>query len=223
MSWVTKTLSSSLGRKLIMAVTGISLILFLSVHCGINSMIFFNDGGETFNAAAEFMGHNWFIRATEVGLMAGFIIHIADGLLLWKSNREKRPVKYAIVKGEANSTWASRSMGLLGSLLLIFLVIHLRNFWVTSRFTDEITGGHTTLFAEMVETFANPIPVIIYVAGCISLAYHLSHGFQSSFQTMGWRHPKYTPFVKALGLGFSILIPLIFAAMPISMYFGWIA
>ena len=222
MSWVTKTLTSSLGRNLIMAVTGISLILFLTVHCGINSLIFFNDGGEKFNAAAEFMGHNWFIRATEVGLMAGFIIHIADGLLLWKSNREKRPVKYAIVKGEANSTWASRSMGLLGSLLLIFLVIHLRNFWVTSRLKDEITGGHTTLFAEMVETFANPIPVIIYVIGCISLAYHLSHGFQSSFQTMGWRHPKYTPFVKALGLGFSILVPLIFAAMPISMYFGLI-
>ena len=222
MSWVTKTLSSSLGRKLIMAVTGLSLILFLLVHCGINATIFFNDGGETFNAAAEFMGHNWFIRATEVGLMAGFIIHIVDGLMLWKSNREKRPVKYAIVKGEVNSSWASRSMGLLGSLLLIFLVIHLRHFWITSRFTDEITGGHTTLFAEMVETFANPIPVIIYVIGCISLAYHLSHGFQSSFQTMGWRHPKYTPFVKALGLGFSILIPFIFALMPIVMYLGLI-
>ena len=214
--------TSSIGKKFLMGATGLFLITFLIVHAGINSLIFFNDGGETFNAAAEFMGHNWFIRATEVGLMAGFIIHIADGLLLWKSNREKRPVKYAIVKGEANSTWASRSMGLLGSLLLIFLVIHLRNFWVTSRFTDEITGGHTTLFAEMVETFSNPIPVIIYVIGCISLAYHLSHGFQSSFQTMGWRHPKYTPFVKAVGLGFSILIPLIFAAMPISMYFGLI-
>ena len=222
MSWVTKTLSSSLGRKLIMAVTGISLILFLTVHCGINSLIFFNDGGESFNAAAEFMGTNWIIRTTEVGLMLGFIIHIADGLLLWKSNREKRPVKYAVVKGEANSTWASRSMGILGSLLLIFLVIHLRHFWITSRFTDIITSGEKTLFQEMVETFANPIAVIIYVAGCISLAYHLSHGFQSSFQTMGWNHPKYTPFVKALGLGFSIIVPLVFASMPISMYFGLI-
>jgi succinate dehydrogenase / fumarate reductase, cytochrome b subunit len=222
MSWVTKTLSSSLGRKLIMAVTGLSLIIFLLVHCGINATIFLNDGGETFNAAAEFMGGNWLIRTAEVGLMAGFIIHIVDGLMLWKSNREKRPVKYAIVKGEANSTWASRSMGLLGSLLLIFLVIHLRHFWITSRFTDIITSGEKTLFQEMVETFANPIPVIIYVIGCISLAYHLSHGFQSSFQTMGWNHPKYTPFVKALGLGFSILIPLIFASMPIVMYFGLI-
>ena len=222
MSWVTKTLSSSLGRKLIMGVTGLSLIIFLIVHCGINSLIFLNDGGETFNHAAEFMGTNWLIRATEVGLMAGFIIHIVDGLMLWNSNKAKRPVKYAIVKGEANSTWYSRSMGLLGTLLLIFLVIHLRHFWIVSRFTDVITSGEKTLFQEMTEVFANPIPVIIYVLGCISLSYHLMHGFQSSFQTMGWNHPKYTPFVKSLGKWFSIVVPIVFAAMPISMYFGWI-
>jgi succinate dehydrogenase / fumarate reductase, cytochrome b subunit len=222
MSWVTKTLSSSLGRKLIMAVTGLSLIAFLLVHCGINACIFLNDGGQTFNEAAEFMAHNLFIRVAEVGLMAGFIIHIVDGLMLWKSNTDKRPVKYAVVKGEANSTWYSRSMGLLGSLLLIFLVIHLRHFWVVSRFTDEITGGQTTLFAEMQEVFVNPFPVALYVLGCISLAYHLLHGFQSAFQTMGWNHPKYTPFIKSLGAWFSILIPLIFAAMPIAMHFGWV-
>ncbi|MDZ7900432.1 MAG: succinate dehydrogenase cytochrome b subunit [Arcicella sp.] len=222
MSWVTKTLTSSLGRKLIMGVTGLSLIAFLLVHCGINSCIFLNDGGHTFNEAAEFMSNNFFIRVAEVGLMAGFIIHIADGLILWKSNSEKRPVKYAIVKGEANSTWYSRSMGLLGSLLLIFLVIHLRHFWVVSRFTDEITSGQHTLFGEMKEVFANPVPVVIYVLGCLSLAYHLLHGFQSAFQTMGWNHPKYTPFVKQVGAAFSIVVPLVFAAMPIAMYFGWI-
>jgi succinate dehydrogenase / fumarate reductase, cytochrome b subunit len=222
MSWVTKTLSSSLGRKLIMGITGLSLIIFLIVHCGINSLIFFNDGGETFNTAAEFMGTNWLIRTTEVGLMAGFIIHIVDGLMLWNSNKAKRPVKYAIVKGEANSTWYSRSMGLLGTLLLIFLVIHLRHFWIVSRFTDVITSGEKTLFQEMTEVFANPVPVVIYVLGCISLAYHLMHGFQSAFQTMGWNHPKYTPFVKSLGKWFSIIVPIVFAAMPISMYFGLI-
>ena len=222
MSWVTKTLSSSLGRKLIMAVTGLSLIIFLIVHSGINSLIFFNDGGETFNATAEFMGTNWLIRTAEVGLMAGFIIHIVDGLMLWKTNREKRPVQYAIVKGEANSTWYSRSMGLLGTLLLIFLIIHLRHFWIVSRFTDEITSGKETLFGEMREVFQNPLVVIVYVLGCISLSYHLMHGFQSAFQTMGWRHPKYTPFVQSLGKWFSIIIPIIFAAMPVSMYFGWI-
>jgi succinate dehydrogenase / fumarate reductase, cytochrome b subunit len=223
MSWVTKTLSSSLGRKLIMGITGLSLIIFLIVHCGINSLIFFNDGGKTFNAAAEFMGTNWLIRTTEVGLMLGFIIHIVDGLMLWVSNKAKRPVKYAIVKGEANSTWYSRSMGLLGTLVLIFLIIHLRHFWIVSRFTNEIEIGREALFGEMKAVFQNPFVVVLYVLGCISLAYHLMHGFQSAFQTMGWRHPKYTPFVQALGKWFSIIVPLIFAAMPISMYFGWIA
>jgi succinate dehydrogenase / fumarate reductase, cytochrome b subunit len=222
MSWVTKTLSSSLGRKLIMGITGLSLIIFLIVHCGINSLIFFNDGGETFNTAAEFMGTNWLIRTTEVGLMLGFIIHIVDGLTLWNSNKAKRPVKYAIVKGEANSTWYSRSMGLLGTLVLIFLIIHLRHFWIVSRFTDEITSGKETLFGEMREVFQNPFVVVVYVLGCISLSYHLMHGFQSAFQTMGWNHPKYTPFVKSLGKWFSIIVPIVFAAMPISMYFGLI-
>jgi succinate dehydrogenase / fumarate reductase cytochrome b subunit len=206
-----------------MAITGLSLIAFLVVHCGINACIFLNDGGETFNEAAEFMAHNWLIRLSEVGLMAGLIIHIVDGLMLWKSNSEKRPVKYAVVKGEANSTWYSRSMGILGSLLLIFLIVHLRHFWVVSRFTDEITSGQETLFNEMKEVFANPLPVILYVVGCISLSYHLLHGFQSAFQTMGWNHPKYTPFVKSFGAGFAIIVPIVFAAMPIAMHFGWIA
>ena len=222
MSWLTKTLTSSIGRKLIMAVTGLSLIAFLLVHCGINACIFFNDGGETFNKAAEFMGTNIVIRTAEIGLFIGLLLHIADGLQLWYDNNKKRPVKYAMVDGAANSTWYSRSMGLLGTLLLIFLVIHLRHFWVVSRFTDEITSGKETLFGEMKEVFENPIIVLIYVAGCISLAYHLLHGFQSAFQTIGWNHPKYTPIIKAIGAGFAIIIPIIFALMPIAIYTGWI-
>lgn len=223
MSWITQTLSSSIGKKLLMALTGLFLISFLMVHCGINACIFFNDGGETFNAAGEFMSHNPVIRTMEIGLFAGLLLHIADGLLLWKSNNDKRPVKYAVVNGAANSTWYSRSMGLLGTLLLIFLILHLKHFWVVSRFTDEITSGQQTLFGEMKEVFVgNPIIVLIYVLGCASLSYHLLHGFQSAFQTMGWSHPKYTPFIKSLGAGFAVLIPVVFALMPIAMFFGWI-
>jgi succinate dehydrogenase / fumarate reductase cytochrome b subunit len=113
-------------------------------------------------------------------------------------------------------------MGLLGTLLLIFLIIHLRHFWVLSRFTDEITSGRETLFNEMKEVFVNPLVVIVYVLGCISLSYHLLHGFSSAFQSMGWTHKKYTPMVKSIGYVYSILIPLLFAAMPIAMHFGWI-
>jgi succinate dehydrogenase / fumarate reductase, cytochrome b subunit len=221
MSWFTKTLSSSLGKKLLMGLTGLFLISFLVVHCGINACIFLNDGGHTFNEAAEFMAHNVFIRASEIILFVGLILHAVDGLMLWSQNNKKRPVAYAQVSS-TTSSWYSRSMGLLGTLLLIFLIIHLRHFWYVSRLTDEITSGQDTLFGEMKEVFQHLWIVIVYVLGCISLAYHLLHGFQSAFQTLGINHPKYTPFINALGIGYSIIIPLIFALMPISMYLGWI-
>ena len=221
MSWITTTLTSSIGKKLLMGLTGLFLISFLLIHCSINACIFVNDGGETFNAAAEFMAKNLFIRTAEIGLFVGLLLHIFDGLRLWYENNQKRPVKYAMVSPET-STWYSRSMGLLGTILLIFLIIHLRHFWVVSRFTDEITSGQSTLFDEMKEVFNNLWVVIVYVLGTISLSYHLLHGFQSAFQTLGWNHPKYTPAVKAIGAGFAIIVPLVFALMPIAMYMQWI-
>ncbi len=205
-----------------MALTGLFLITFLLVHCGVNAMIFWNDGGETFNAAAEFMGTNWFIRTVEVGLFVFLLMHIFQGFSLTLSNGQKRKAKYGKGPGNSNSKWYSRSMGILGSLLLIFLVIHLKHFWVVSRFTDEITSGQETLFDEMKEVFANPLPVIIYVFGCISLAYHLLHGFQSAFQSLGLNHPAYNPLIKNAGLAFSVVVCILFAAMPVSMYMGWI-
>ncbi len=217
-----KFLQSSLGKKLLMSLTGLFLISFLVVHCVLNALIFLNDGGVTFNAGAEFMAHNPLIRIVEVVLFIGIILHIIQAAILTRQNNKARPVKYAVYNGKAGSTWYSRSMGLLGTLLLLFLIIHLKHFWVLSRFTDEITSGKETLFNEMKEVFGNLVIVIIYILGVISLAYHLMHGFQSAFQTLGWNHPKYTPVVKAIGFGFSILISLVFAAMPIAMYAGWI-
>lgn len=214
--------NSSIGRKFAMAITGIFLISFLAVHCGVNAMIFFNDGGEIFNEAAEFMGTNWVIRTMEIVLFAGLLWHIFQGLWLWFDNSNKRKQKYGKSSGNANSTWYSRSMGLLGTLLLLFLVIHLKDFWVVSRFTDEITSGQETLFNEMKEVFANGWAVSVYVLGCISLAYHLMHGFKSAFQSLGINHSAYNPIIAGLGNGFSIIVPLLFAAMPISMYIGWI-
>jgi len=215
--------TSSIGRKVLMAVTGLSLVAFLLVHCGINACIFFNDSGKTFNAAAEFMAHNWLIRTAEVGLFGGLLIHIIQGLSLSLSNQTKRKEKYRASAGDANSKWYSRSMGILGSLLLIFLVMHLKHFWVVSRFTDAIreTKG-STLFDEMKTVFTDPLPVIIYVIGCLSLAYHLLHGFQSAFQSLGINHPVYTPIIKSVGNAFSLIVPLVFAAMPIAMHLGWI-
>ncbi len=222
MSWVITTFTSSIGKKVIMGVTGLFLCSFLVVHCGLNALIFFNDGGELFNEGAEFMAHNIFIRAMEVVLMAGILIHIIQALVLTLHNKKARPVGYAVTNGQANSKWYSRSMGLLGTLILIFLIIHLRHFWVVSRFTDEITSGQETLFGEMKEVFENPIVVIFYVLSMISLSYHLMHGFQSGFQTLGLNHPKYTPFIKGLGVAFSIVVPIVFALMPLAFYFKFI-
>ncbi len=222
MAALTFILKSSIGNKIIMGLTGLFLIVFLMVHCFVNSMIFMNDGGVLFNEAAEFMGNNVLIRTMEIGLFAGLFIHIFQGLNLMIKNRKARTIGYSVQNGNVSSKWYSRSMGLLGTLLLVFLIIHLRHFWYVSRLTNEITGHSSTMFDEMKEVFANLWVVIVYVLGMISLSYHLMHGFQSSFQTMGWNHNKYTPAIKMIGFWFSVIVPLIFASMPIALHLGLI-
>ena len=206
-----------------MGLTGLFLISFLLVHCFLNAFVFFDNTGVLFNEGAHFMATNWIIRAMEVVLMAGLLLHIVQGLRLTFQNQAARPVKYAYTNGNANSKWYSRSMGLLGTLLLIFLIVHLSQFWVVSRFTGIPTvdaNGHEDLYAVMKETFKDIWIVLLYVLAMVSLAYHLLHGFASAFQTLGWNHKKYTPIIKAVGVGFSIIIPLLFAAMPVWIYLG---
>jgi succinate dehydrogenase / fumarate reductase cytochrome b subunit len=216
-------LTSSIGKKVIMGLTGLFLITFLIVHCFLNSLIFFNDNGLTFNTGAHFMASNWLIRAMEIVLFLGLILHSVQALVLTRDNAKARPIAYAKFNGAANSTWYSRSMGLLGTLILIFLIVHLAHFWVKSRITGlpgEDSAGNENLYAVMQETFTHVWVVILYSFAMVSLAYHLLHGFQSAFQTLGLNHKKYTPIIKKIGVAFSIIIPLIFAAMPISMHLG---
>jgi succinate dehydrogenase / fumarate reductase cytochrome b subunit len=216
-------LKTSIGKKVIMGLTGLFLITFLVVHCFINALIFFNDGGLMFNIGAAFMAHNWIIRAGEIVLFFGLIVHIVQSLILTLENKKARPIGYAKIDGPANSSWYSRSMGLLGTLLLIFLIIHLIHFWVKSRFTGlpgEDANGNENLYAVMQTTFSMLWVVVLYTLSMISLAYHLLHGFQSSFQTLGLNHKLYTPIIKKTGIAFSIIIPFIFALMPILMYLG---
>ncbi len=231
--------TSSIGKKFTMALTGIFLITFLIVHCGINSMIFFNDGGETFNHWGHFMGSNLIIRTMEIGLFVFLLLHIIQGLVLWGQNNKARPVKYSMNNASSNSTWYSRSMGLLGTLILLFLVLHLFHFWTPSRL-GGIAGIHSleettlsaeyngqavhNLYAEMQVVFQDHLwIVIVYVLGVFSLCWHLIHGFQSAFQTLGINHKKYTPLIKGLGIVYSIIICLLFAAMPVAIYYNWIA
>ena len=222
MSKSSSMFKSSLGKKLVMGITGLFLISFLLVHCFLNSLIFLNDGGETFNLGAEFMSKNWIIRAMEIVLFGGLLWHIIQAAILTRENKKARPVAYAVSNPSANSKWYSRSMGLLGTILLIFLIIHLRHFWVVSRFTDEITSGRETLFNEMKEVFSQLWVVILYCLAMVSLGYHLLHGFKSAFQTLGWNHVKYNSIIEKTGVIFSIVLPVLFAAMPIAIYMGLI-
>lgn len=183
-------------------------------------MIFMGDNGVMFNEAAHFMSHNIVVRILEIGLFAGLFLHIIQGLMLWSQNNAKRPVKYAVNKGNENSKWYSRSMGILGTLLLMFLVLHLSHFWVETKANLYLhNDAPTNTFEEMKETFSALWVVIVYVLGVVSLAWHLLHGFQSAFQTVGFNHKKYTPIIKFLGVAFSIVVPLLFALMPIYLHF----
>lgn len=206
-----------------MGFTGLFLILFLIVHAGINSCIFLNDGGETFNAVAHFMSHNWIMRFLELGLFVGIILHIIQGLMLWRQNAAARPVGYHTSKANKNSTWYSRSMGLLGTLILIFLIIHLSHFYVGTKVALYSGDRPHNLFEEMKLVFGEWYIVLFYLLSLAALFWHLAHGFQSAFQTFGLNHKRYTPIIKAAGWIYTIIIITAFALMPILIYTGYIA
>jgi succinate dehydrogenase / fumarate reductase cytochrome b subunit len=211
--------SGSVGQKFTMGLTGLFLILFLIVHVSLNSLIFLNDGGASFNAGAHFMSHNPLIRILEIGLFAGLIIHIVQALRLTQKNKKARPLDYAVNGGKFNSTWYSRSMGILGSLLLLFLIIHLANFWLPTKQALFKNTEHNT-YTNLKQVFKEGYIVALYLLGVASLFYHLLHGFQSAFQTLGLNHKRYTPLIRKAGFGFSVLVCALFAAMPIALHFN---
>ena len=204
-----------------MGFTGLFLITFLIIHCYVNALVFWPDHGEHFATAARFMGGNVVVRVLEIGLFAGFGLHIIQGLMLSYQNLKRRPVQYKVRPGNSTSRWYSRSMGLLGTLVLLFLILHLYHFWAPNRY-HQLLGHEDNLYAKMIDVFQNPVVVIIYVLGCFSLSWHLVHGFYSGFQTMGLTTHRYKNIIRNTGIAFSIIVPLIFAAMPVTMYLGLI-
>lgn len=227
--------TSSIGKKLVMGLTGLFLITFLIVHVSINATIFadlFNkdDNGAMFNKAAHFMGSMVLIRIVEVGLMAGILLHIMQGYLLSLQNQQSRKIGYDVSMGNSGSKWYSRSMGLLGTLILLFLVMHLSHFWVPARFTEaglempvEYNGVLMhDMFALMKVTFSEWWIVVLYLLGCISLFWHLMHGFQSAFRTVGVSNNRYLLLLDTIGIGFSVIVCVLFALMPVAVYLKWV-
>lgn len=234
-----------------MALTGLFLCLFLVVHLAGNLQLFKHDGGYAFNKYAYFMTHNPLIKTVSYGLYAMILLHAIKGLFLAYTNMNARKNKYGASAGNSNSKWASRNMAILGSLIFVFIGIHMGDFWREYKFGDEITWreynedystGKVTfkeftasadqimyykdgenfhsfvgkdLYSEVWEGFEVWWISAFYILSMVVLAFHLLHGFQSAFQTLGVNHPKYTPLIQGFGKLFSIIVPLLFALIPI--------
>ena len=175
-----------------------------------------------FNTWAHFMSHNYIVRFIEIGLFAGLVAHIIQGLILVKQNNDARPVKYSVNAVKENSNWYSRSMGLLGTLLLFFLVLHISKFFVSTKIALYSGDEPHNTYEEMKEYFQQLWVVIAYITGVISLFWHLLHGFPSAFQTLGINHKRYTPIIRMAGTAFSVIVCILFALMPLAFYLNWI-
>ncbi len=256
MSEFKQTFNSSLGKKLIMALTGLFLCTFLIVHLGGNLLLFKHDDGFAFNVYANFLTHFPPIEVVAYILYLCILVHALYALILTVINRKARPVGYA-VQAKSDASWSSKNMGLLGAVLLLFIVIHMSDFWFRYKFGGSMTykeyrtdlsSGVTQsvefsptspnfensvqtqnnyeivrvkdLHARVQESFSQLWYVIFYVIAMVAVSFHLLHGFQSAFRTLGWVHRKYTPIVEFIGTWFfAVIIPLGFAAMPVVYYF----
>ena len=194
-------------NKYLAALSGLFLILFLTGHLAGNLQLLIpqsNGAQKIFNEYAYFMSTNPVVKILSYITYFSILFHAIDGILLVVQNKKARPVDYAYNKPSANSNWASRNMGLLGTVLLLFLIIHMRSFWYEMHFGDIPTvliGGEEVkdLYAITTSAFQELWYVILYIVCMVAIAFHLSHGFSSAFQTIGATHPKYSPIVKKIG------------------------
>ncbi len=229
--------SSSIGKKLIMSLSGLFLILFLLIHLTINSFLLLDgvfgfEEGQMFNAGAHFMGTFPLIKIVEPILGLGFLIHIVYSLILSFQNMKARgSAKYASGSKTQDVEWTSKNMLPLGIALLAFLAVHLVNFWLKIKFG---IGGHPAeaefpylgtgmvhgedAYALVNAAFGNILLVLCYVVGSIALAFHLSHGFWSSFQTIGWNNQIWMQRLKVIGNIIAWVIGLGFAVIAVGQY-----
>jgi succinate dehydrogenase / fumarate reductase, cytochrome b subunit len=220
MDWIVQTFRSSIGRKVIMALTGLFMCTFLVVHLIGNLQLLKDDGGQAFNVYAQFMTSNPLIKIISYGNYAIILLHVFDGLFLTLQNRSARPVAYAYAEPKVGASWSSRNMGILGTLILVFLIIHMKNFWYEMHFGSLPMATYEgkeykDLFKIVLFAFQNPIYVGFYVLSMVAIGFHLIHGFASAFQSLGLHHSKYNELIKIVGYGFAVLIPILYALIPV--------
>ena len=208
---------STIGRKFLMALSAMFLLVFLLIHLSVNLLSIFSE--DAFNTASHFMGYNPLIQfVMQPVLVAGVIFHFVMGFVLEMKNKNARPVKYAVANNSGNSSWSSRNMIISGAVILAFLGVHMYDFWMHEmnyKYVEALSINETRYWEELHAKFADLWRVIFYAVSFVLLGLHLSHGFQSSFQSIGARHPKYLKCVNALGTWYSILIPLGFIVVAV--------
>jgi succinate dehydrogenase / fumarate reductase cytochrome b subunit len=206
---------SSVGKKIVMSLSGLFLCTFLIVHAAVNMFLF--KSPEAYNTASHFMSSNIIIRLIEVVLFAGLLAHMISGVVVWIQNRKTRPVAYQMYRLKDNTNFSSRTPMLTTSASLVgfFLVSHLLTFWIPTRF-----GADPKLPYDMVsEAFSQPAMAVFYILAVAFLGFHLKHGFQSGFQTLGLTNNRYKWLIDGVAVFFWMIIPLAFASMP--AFFLW--
>ena len=217
-------LSSSIARKVAMALSALFLIFFLIIHLAVNITSLFSES--VFNDLSHFMGTNPLVQfGLQPVLIFGVVFHFVMGFVLELKNKKSRNVKYVKYNGASNASWMSRNMAISGGVILIFIVIHFLDFWIPELNTKYVLGdmsgmhnGEFRYFEELQHKFMNPLKVGIYVVAFVLLGLHLAHGFQSAFQSIGFNN-KYTKCVKNLGSIYSIVIPLGFIIIALYHFF----
>lgn len=219
MSSVTVFLNSSIGKKLMMAVTGSFLLIFLIVHLIGNITLFF--GPTAFNGYVSTLDVvKPLIRVIEVVLLLAFVLHIYNGFKLWLENKKAKGIKYQVNGSAENSDVFSRTMFLTGSIVFIFLVTHLGTFFWRFNVHDPMGLANVHQYFDIVVYFFGIWwYVLLYIVAMVLLGFHLNHGFQSAFQTFGWNHKKYFSFIQKLGTVYAVIMAAGFASMPLYFFF----
>jgi len=214
----------SVGKKLIVSLAGLFLITFLIVHLGINMLLIFMESNEAFNKAAHFMATNKIIKSMEIILFGGFLVHIIFSVVVNIQNMLARPIGYK-VKNNSQTSFFSKYMFHTAFIIAIFLVLHLFDFYLKAKLFGDIgeviyDGEHYhDLGTLVIARFKIWWVDVIYIIALLALGFHLHHGFQSAFQTIGLNHPVYTPIVKAIGVIYSVIVTVGFISIPIVIYF----
>lgn len=205
-----------------MALTGLFLVVFLFAHLAGNLVLLdmSPEGQLKFNAYAKFMTTFPLVKVVSYLLYFSILFHAFDGILLTIQNRKARPVRYVKEKASANRSWASNNMALLGTLILVFLVIHMKSFWFEMHWGDigVDAEGNKDLYTVVAAAFSQVWYVALYVVMMGVLAFHLLHGFQSAFQSLGLNHPRYMPAVRSAGVFIAVVVPIFFALIPVWMF-----